>query len=121
MPIRIKKTIAGNHIVTDVFNECESGESWTAYTVIPRAWFIAEIRKRYEKKRKEVENFNPDHGPVGMWGKMILPRVNALELAYRFLRQPHWGGPGRPYCCEPWVMRRNKRFIVIVQSGGWDV
>lgn len=121
MPTTIRTKIVGNHIIKEVFKEDEYGESWTAYTIVPRAWFIAEIRKRYEQKRRDVTNHNPEHGPTGMWGRMILPRVNALELAFDFLRYPYYNGAGSRFTNEPWVLKRNKRFIVFQQSGGWDV
>ena len=76
------------------------GESWTVYTIIPRE-IINHLIATYRSEHQSMPDF---------WNVM-----------YRFVRPEYYGGPGRAFWNEANYKCANRRYVVLVQSGGLDV
>lgn len=74
------------------------GESWRKYLILNRRKILYDLKRAKTKKAKEfvVDNYKPG------W--------------YDYYR-----GPGYGFAREPYTCHKNKRFIVIAQSGGLDI
>lgn len=78
------------------------GESWTKYVIVPRDLALRTLKRAQE---------------LGC-GEHIL---DACPMGH--LHSERYSGPGRPFTRMPWKLTkpRLRRFLVFVQSGGWDV
>lgn len=85
-----------------VCREYGNAESWSQYVVIPRSLILQKLRERRA---------------IGVTWHTL--RYIAMEIAQ--CAPVGCGGPGQPFAREPYRMRSSRRWIVIYQSGGWDV
>lgn len=121
--ITINTTVHGNHIVRTVMKVWQ-GESWTRYTIVPRQYFITKIRKMYAAQKRHASQLSEDHASA-YWRdprKFCLPRTGALGIASEWIIDCHWHGAGSSFARKAYVRRGgNRKYVVIVQTGGLDI
>lgn len=121
--ITIDTSVRGNHIIRTVMKNWH-GESWTRYTIIPRQYFITKIRKMYAAQKRHALGLSDAHVEA-YWRdprKFCLPRSSTIGLASEWIVDCHWSGAGSAFAREAYVMKRsNRRYVVIVQTGGLDI
>jgi hypothetical protein len=81
-----------------VISYYEDGSAWTRYIILNRRKILYDLKKRNTRRGKEeiVVNYKPS------W--------------YNYYR-----GPGLGFAGEPFLLKKNRRFITICQSGGLDI
>lgn len=83
-------------------------EYWSRYIIIPRRLMLNEIRK-----------LRADGcAIIGCWDFWQLLPEGANEM----IRHEGYGGPGAPFTHAPCkVKTRNRKYVIIYQSGGLDI
>jgi hypothetical protein len=82
-------------------------ESWSIYTIVPRAYLLRELRKL----KRQGLSIRSVGGILG-----LLPQVGpAAPRCYGY------GGPGQAFNRETCIWCRGRRFHVFFTSGGLDI
>jgi hypothetical protein len=77
---------------------------WCRYVVIPRATALRYVRRWHLGHAKPYHDCGWDQ-----W------------LPEGLLQPEYYGGPGRPFVQHPIRLAYGRRYVVIVQTGGWDI
>jgi len=82
-------------------------DSWTRYVIIPRRLILKEIRKLTKDR-------------CFLYGRLTLFDL-LPEGAADLLRPEHYGDAGCAFAHMPHKVKSSRKFIVIYQSGGFDI
>ena len=100
--VRVRTEAIGQHVVRHVIHDWD-GEYWNSYLIVPRDLVLKSIRAQ---RAKGIP-----------WSS-----ISTLKAVSRWVAYAHHSGPGSPYANEAKRLRRcNRNYMVVTQSGGWDI
>lgn len=91
------------HVMREVIQSWYGGESWTKYVVLPRDY----VDKKLKSYLRDFDD----------------PEADELVATYDLdvFGAECYRGAGQRFSRKPHVYKVGKRWVVFVQSGGWDI
>jgi len=107
--VEVTTVIDGNHVVRSVTEWFDGGAAWRRHVIMPRALVNLKIRK-VKAKNKAIRS--------GMRKGWLESVPDALGCFHKSIVSE---GSGVWFARSPWICKKNRRFVVMTQSGGMDI
>lgn len=105
----VTTVVDGSHVIRSVTEWFDGGTSWRRHVIMPRELVNLKIRKAKARNRAIraglIKGWLEDRPTaLGCFGKSIVPEGSG-----------HW------FARSPWIVKKNRRVVVMTQSGGMDI
>ena len=107
--VEVTTVIDGNHVVRSVTEWYEGGAAWRRHVIMPRELVNLKIRKVKARNKAIMAGLRKG------WLESV---PDALGCFHKSIVSE---GSGRWFARSPWICKKNRRFIVMTQSGGMDI